>query len=101
MFNFLIQFGISNVVLATFNLIPIPPLDGSSVVERFLPDRYMQGYYKFRQYSMFLLIFLMLSSGASLGTFSIRLSICGCPPSTVRASAPGPTIPGLAVMPSR
>ena len=28
-----------NVVLALFNLIPIPPLDGSKILMRFLPDR--------------------------------------------------------------
>lgn len=41
-------FGLANVVLAIFNLIPIPPLDGSSVVERFLPARLMPAYLRFR-----------------------------------------------------
>jgi Zn-dependent protease len=29
-----------NLVLASFNLIPIPPLDGSKILMRFLPPRY-------------------------------------------------------------
>ena len=52
--------GLVNVVLATFNLIPIPPLDGSAVVERVLPDRLWPGYLRFRQYSLFLLLGLVL-----------------------------------------
>jgi Zn-dependent protease len=31
--------GIANIVLGVFNLIPCPPLDGASVLERFLPAR--------------------------------------------------------------
>jgi Zn-dependent protease len=36
--QYLLQvFGLVNVVLAMFNLIPIPPLDGSKVLENFVP----------------------------------------------------------------
>ena len=55
------SFGIINVFLATFNLLPIPPLDGSAVIERFLPARWWPGWLRLRQYSfaiLFLLIFL-------------------------------------------
>jgi len=58
--------GIVNVVLAAFNLIPIPPLDGSAVVERALPDRLWPGYLRFRQYSMFVLLGLVLLLPGSL-----------------------------------
>jgi Zn-dependent protease len=47
-FNLGLAFGLVNLTLAVFNLIPIPPLDGSAIVERFLPDRAMPRYYRIR-----------------------------------------------------
>jgi len=58
--------GLVNVVLAAFNLIPIPPLDGSAVVERALPDRLWPGYLRIRQYSMFILLGVVLLLPGSL-----------------------------------
>ncbi len=52
--------GYANVLLAVFNLIPIPPLDGSAVVERLLPARWWPGYLRIRQYSMLLLLGVVL-----------------------------------------
>lgn len=48
--------GYANVLLAAFNLIPIPPLDGSAVVERLLPAKWWPGYLRLRQYSMLILL---------------------------------------------
>jgi Zn-dependent protease len=59
-FRALAAFGIVNVVLAAFNLIPIPPLDGSALIERVLPRQWWPSYLKFRQYSMGLLLLLGL-----------------------------------------
>lgn len=56
----LFYFGAVNVVLAAFNLIPIPPLDGSAVIERLLPATWWPGYLRLRQYSMFLLLGIVL-----------------------------------------
>ncbi len=53
--------GYINVVLAAFNLIPIPPLDGSAVIERLLPARWWPGYLRLRQYSMVVLLVLVLA----------------------------------------
>ncbi|MGH9157947.1 MAG: site-2 protease family protein [Acidimicrobiales bacterium] len=63
----LLYFGLVNVVLATFNLIPIPPLDGSAVVERLLPARWWPPYLRFRRYSMVLLFGLVLLAPDVLG----------------------------------
>jgi Zn-dependent protease len=51
--------GYINVILAAFNLIPIPPLDGSAVIERFLPQTWWPRYMRFRQYSFGLLLILV------------------------------------------
>lgn len=48
-----------NLVLMFFNLIPIPPLDGSSIVPMFLPDKAMHGWYQFQRYSFVILIGLL------------------------------------------
>lgn len=77
-FEILLALGFANVVLAAFNLIPIPPLDGSSVIERFLPSQYMAGYLKFRQYSMWILLgILLLLPGVLAGVFDPALSLWG------------------------
>lgn len=50
-----------NLLLMVFNLIPIPPLDGSKVLLTFLPWRYQETMLKFEQYGMFVLfIFIFL-----------------------------------------
>jgi Zn-dependent protease len=49
-----------NVGLAIFNLLPVPPLDGSRVVENFLPYRLRGTWEQVVQYSPFLLILLIV-----------------------------------------
>jgi Zn-dependent protease len=55
-----LAFGLVNVVLAAFNLLPVPPLDGSAVVERLLPRQWWPTWLRIRQYSMGILLVLVL-----------------------------------------
>ena len=58
-----IYLGLPNLTLAVFNLLPIPPLDGSALVERFVPTKKLPGYYAFRSRALPLLfIFIMLDN---------------------------------------
>jgi Zn-dependent protease len=52
--------GLVNIMFALFNMIPIPPLDGSVLVERMLPRAWWPGYLRFRQYTMPLIMVLVL-----------------------------------------
>ncbi|MDY2626081.1 MAG: site-2 protease family protein [Coriobacteriales bacterium] len=49
-----------NLVLMFFNLIPLPPLDGSSIIAVFLPRRAMNGYYQVQRYAMVILLALII-----------------------------------------
>ena len=55
------QFGVQiNLVLAVFNLLPLPPLDGSKVLIAFLPYRAAQTFERLAfQYGFFLILLLM------------------------------------------
>ncbi|HEY8278527.1 MAG TPA: site-2 protease family protein [Bdellovibrionota bacterium] len=50
-----------NFSLAVFNLLPIPPLDGSNIVLSFLSYNASRKFLEFQQYSFYLLLFLMFS----------------------------------------
>jgi Zn-dependent protease len=74
--SLLLNLGVINVILAAFNLIPLPPLDGSAVVERLLPSRLWPAYLRMRQYSMGLLLALvLLVPGALTGVFRPALRL--------------------------
>jgi len=47
-FNIGVSLGLVNLMLAVFNMLPIPPLDGSALIERFIPNRHMPRYYQLR-----------------------------------------------------
>ncbi|MES3005713.1 MAG: site-2 protease family protein [Patescibacteria group bacterium] len=50
---------ITNLVLAIFNLVPVPPLDGSKILLSILPDSMANIKAVFDQYGMFLAIFFI------------------------------------------
>ena len=56
----LINFLAINVFLALFNMLPIPPFDGSHVVEGLLPRRAAAAYAATRPYAFFLMIGLLV-----------------------------------------
>lgn len=64
-FEVVFLLGLVNVLLGTFNLIPIPPLDGASLVERLLPASALPGYYRMRMGFMVLVfVFIFFAPGA-------------------------------------
>ena len=71
MFSFLQALVFLNIGLGVFNLIPIPPLDGSKVLATFLPSRIYWAYMQYERYGMFVLLFLMMTGSLSdfLGSF--------------------------------
>lgn len=54
-----------NLVLAVFNLIPIPPLDGSKILAMFLPVSLRLQYARMERFGMIIIILLLLTG--SLG----------------------------------
>lgn len=53
-------FILINYVLFIFNLIPVPPLDGSKVLMAFLPGKYMNWMLKYEMYGTIILLILIL-----------------------------------------
>jgi len=67
---FLQYYVVINCSLAVFNLIPIPPLDGSKILFAVLPDRWVYKIYQYQQaFSMILIVLLFI------GVLDIPLSI--------------------------
>lgn len=59
----LFSFAVVNLFLGLFNLLPIPPLDGSALLERVLPAGWLPNWHKFRPYGFLLLFLLVFSTG--------------------------------------
>ena len=57
------DFALVNLLLGLFNLLPIPPLDGSALLERLLPAEWLPTWYKFRPYGLLLLLVLVFFTG--------------------------------------
>jgi Zn-dependent protease len=64
----LIEIVALNCVLAIFNLVPIPPLDGANVVYGLLSPRQQYSWRTYQQYGPFLLLFILLLAPAVLAT---------------------------------
>lgn len=57
--SFLVTLMSVNLSLAFFNLIPLPPLDGSSIIVLFLKGEALRTYYEIQRYSMPILIIVL------------------------------------------
>ena len=58
-FYFLLELALLSIGLGVFNLIPIPPLDGSKVLFAFLPDRAYMTLMRYERYGFLLLLLIM------------------------------------------
>lgn len=79
--EFLLLFGYANAILCAFNLIPLPPLDGSALLERLLPKSALPGYYRLRSFFMVAVIALVyLDTGvlATLFDWAYRIWVDAC-----------------------
>lgn len=56
---FLPLFALINLFLMFFNLLPIPPLDGSSIFALFVPESKLPSYYRVERYAMPVLLILL------------------------------------------
>ena len=60
LFDFMIILIFMNLGLAVFNLLPIPPLDGSRVLYVLLPPRMLEFYFRLEQYGLWILLILVM-----------------------------------------
>ncbi len=74
---FLPMFTLINLYLMFFNLIPIPPLDGSSILALFIPQKYLKQYYAIQRYALpiFLIVVVVLPYIIGFNPFSWYLNI--------------------------
>jgi len=61
-----------NLILAIFNILPLPPLDGSKVIAAFLPEAAVRPYLSFGRFGMTILLLILL-----VGPFLIHFDILG------------------------
>ena len=93
LFQLLMCLTIIDIGLGVFNLIPIPPLDGSNVLFSLLPRSVSQKVRQYRRYSPFLLVILLVAfsyiGGGLLSTVntSIYNSLIGLVSGLFQASA--------------
>lgn len=68
--TFFLYYIVINISLAIFNMLPIPPLDGSKVIAAFIPNRIIYKYMKYQNIIVIMLFLLLL-----IGLFDRPLSI--------------------------
>lgn len=63
-FSFLMNLAVLSIGLGLFNLIPIPPLDGSKILFSFLPEK---AYYTLMRYERYGMLVMLLIVWLDLG----------------------------------
>ena len=85
----LVWFIFIGVVLAVFNMIPLPPLDGSRVLYGLLPDGLARRYMTVERYGIFILFAVFIFGGSFLGYLiripvAVFIGMCGFSESQLR-----------------
>ena len=58
----LLKLGVQlNIMLFLFNLLPVPPLDGSHIIYALIPRAWEQYYFRFQQISLVLLLLILVT----------------------------------------
>ena len=74
---FLPYYVLINLFLMFFNLLPIPPLDGSSIFAFFCPVKYLPTYYRIQQYALpiFLIVVIALPYVLHVNPIGVYLDV--------------------------
>ena len=75
LYRMLAYFVQVNIVLAVFNLLPVPPLDGSKVLFALLPDRWYMQLMRYERYGMILMAILLLTNVLDVPLMYLRTGL--------------------------
>lgn len=73
--NLLVGLVELNVLLAVFNMIPVPPLDGGNVLAGFVPETFARGIDRLRPFGFVILYALMLTGVLGRIAYPIQTTI--------------------------
>lgn len=60
LFTIILNIAVINISFATFNLLPIPPLDGSKIILSIFSDKFRYNFYKYENYGFLIMVFLLV-----------------------------------------